>query len=93
MTDLCGLHIFVSGKVQGVGYRAFTERAARGLGLSGYSRNLPDGRVEVKIEGERERIDRFVERLRQGPSAGRVDHLEVIPWPYTGEYSGFGVRL
>ncbi|HET6370099.1 MAG TPA: acylphosphatase [Nitrospiria bacterium] len=93
MSDLRGAHIFVSGKVQGVGYRAFTERAARGLGLSGYSRNLPDGRVEVKVEGEREKIDRLVERLRQGPSAGRVDHLDVIPLPYSGEYSGFGVRL
>jgi acylphosphatase len=93
MPDFCGAHILVSGIVQGVGYRAFTERVARGLGLSGYARNLPDGRVEVKIEGEREKVDRFIERLRQGPSAGRVDRLDVTPFSYSGKFTGFAARL
>jgi acylphosphatase len=69
--------VLVSGKVQGVGYRAFAQAKAWELGLSGYAENLPDGRVEVVAEGPEDELQRFLELLAQGPRAARVEHLEV----------------
>ena len=63
----------VTGRVQGVGYRFFAERAARDLELSGWVRNLPDGSVETVAEGEEEAIARYFDRLRQGPRGARVE--------------------
>lgn len=65
----------VSGRVQGVGFRFFTERAARELGVRGWVRNLPDGSVETVAEGEDEAMARFLERLRRGPLSSRVDRV------------------
>ena len=84
------VEIYVRGRVQGVNYRAFTQEAAKRLGLSGYCRNLPDGRVEVRAEGERDLIENLIERLRVGPSRARVDDLEIVWKPAentTGEFS------
>jgi acylphosphatase len=67
----------VSGNVQGVGYRAFAQRKAQELGLSGYAENLRDGRVEVVAEGPREDLEQFLRFLRQGPRLARVDQVEV----------------
>ncbi|HKI04778.1 MAG TPA: acylphosphatase [Thermoanaerobaculia bacterium] len=82
--------IVVSGKVQGVGFRWFTRRAAQELGgLAGRVRNLPDGRVEVEALGEPERLDSLRERLRQGPPGARVASLEeqeISPIP---DWDGF----
>ena len=61
----------VTGRVQGVGYRFFAERAARDLELRGWVRNLPDGSVETVAEGEEEAIARYFDRLRQGPRGAR----------------------
>jgi acylphosphatase len=67
----------VSGQVQGVGFRWFVARHARSLGLGGYARNLPDGRVEVVASGgEAEAIARLEELLRAGPAHSRVERLE-----------------
>ena len=63
---------WVSGKVQGVGYRNFACRAARESGIAGYARNLPDGRVEVLSCGEDSALNRFADRLREGPRWSRV---------------------
>ncbi len=68
-------HAIVRGRVQGVGYRFFAERAARDLGVRGWVRNLPDGSVEAVAEGEDEAIARFVARLREGPRGSRVESL------------------
>ena len=65
----------VTGRVQGVGFRFFAERAARELGVRGWVRNLPNGAVEAVAEGEEEAIDRFFERLRKGPQGSRVERL------------------
>ena len=67
----------VSGRVQGVGFRYFTLDAARREGLSGYVRNLDDGRVEALAEGEAESVVRFERALRQGPSRSRVEHVLI----------------
>jgi acylphosphatase len=62
----------VTGRVQGVGYRFFAERAARECDVRGWVRNLPDGSVETVAEGEEEAIARYFDRLRQGPRGARV---------------------
>jgi len=69
---------YISGIVQGVGYRFFVERIARNLGLKGYVRNLPDGRVEVFAEGEDSLLEMLETKLRVGPSAAEVEKLEII---------------
>ena len=67
----------VSGRVQGVGYRFFAERAARELGVRGWVRNLPDGSVETVAEGEEDAVSRYLARLETGPRASRVDAVAV----------------
>ena len=67
---------FVRGMVQGVGFRWFAARHARALGLRGYARNLPDGRVEVVAAGDDEPLTRLEALLRDGPANARVDGLE-----------------
>jgi acylphosphatase len=67
----------VSGRVQGVGYRAFAARTARGLGLSGGASNLPDGRVLVVAEGPAHALDRLEAALWEGPRFARVQKIET----------------
>ena len=69
---------FVSGRVQGVGFRAFVVEAARGLGLSGWVRNLSDGRVEAFAEGEEASLERLAAALARGPLLARVDRVEEL---------------
>ncbi len=84
--------IFVSGRVQGVNYRAFTREAGRRLGLVGFCRNLPDGRVEVRVEGERDRIDDFIAELRNGPPAADVEEVRVNWVPADQHFPDFCIR-
>ncbi len=83
------VHVFVSGKVQGVAYRGFVCRAARELGLTGWVRNLYDGRVEILAEGERPRLEAFLKKLETGPPAAKVENLESRWKDYTGEFADF----
>jgi acylphosphatase len=82
----------ISGRVQGVGFRYFTEAAAAREGLAGWVRNLPDGRVEISIEGEAESVERFEHKIAHGPPGARVGDFEVeeIVPSYRG--TGFSVR-
>jgi acylphosphatase len=73
------LRAVVRGRVQGVGFRAFVLHEAHCLGLGGYTRNLPDGRVEVVAVGEDAGVERLVERLHVGPPLARVDEVERTP--------------
>lgn len=77
-------HVFVSGKVQGVWFRASTKRVAESLGLSGWVRNLPDGRVEAVFEGDEESVRKAVDWCRKGPEGAVVTHLEVMYEPPEG---------
>ena len=79
----------VSGRVQGVGFRYFTQDIARREGLTGIARNLPDGRVEVVAEGDGETLERFEAALWRGPSHARVEHVDVESIPPTGRFLGF----
>jgi acylphosphatase len=67
----------VRGLVQGVGFRMWTQRRARALGLSGYVRNLEDGSVEVVGEGPRESLEQFLAILRRGPESAEVRSVQV----------------
>ncbi len=71
-------HLFISGKVQGVFYRAFTKEVADSLGLKGWVRNLKDGRVEAVFEGDEDKISIAIERCKEGPIYARVDNIEII---------------
>jgi acylphosphatase len=82
----------VSGRVQGVGFRYFTQDTARREGLSGLVRNLPDGRVEAVAEGDGESLDRFEAALRRGPSHARVDSVDIDFVTPSGTSGGFHVE-
>ncbi|KCZ70459.1 acylphosphatase [Candidatus Methanoperedens nitroreducens] len=86
------MHIFVSGRVQGVFFRSSTKDMAQELGLTGWVRNLGDGRVEAVFEGEQGGVEKMIQWCRRGPEYARVDNIEVIPERYTGEFKGFAVR-
>ena len=72
-----GAHLIVTGIVQGVGYRAWAQRTAKELSLTGWVRNLLDGRVELAVEGEKKKLDDFIHRAKKGPPTARVDNLQV----------------
>lgn len=84
-------HIFVSGRVQGVFFRDHTQRWASSLRLTGWVRNLGDGRVEVMAEGDKEQIEILINRLKEGPPLARVDNVEVKWEPYRGEFGDFRI--
>ena len=69
--------MYVSGRVQGVFFRQRTLRLARGEGLAGWVRNMPDGRFEAVFEGDAERVDRMIEWCRRGPEMAVVEEVEV----------------
>uniref|UniRef100_A0A7V3ZUP9 acylphosphatase n=1 Tax=candidate division WOR-3 bacterium TaxID=2052148 RepID=A0A7V3ZUP9_UNCW3 len=85
------VHIFVSGKVQGVFYRDFTKRQAKRLNICGWVRNLLDGRVEVVAEGEEEDLKKFIEELKKGPPAARVIDIKIDWQEPTFEFDDFEI--
>lgn len=87
------LHVIVSGRVQGVAYRYFAEKQANDLGLTGWVRNLHDGRVEVLAEGERAGLERLLECLRAGPRMARVEAADVEWREYTGDFPDFRIAF
>ena len=82
----------MSGRVQGVGFRYFTQAAAARDAIDGWVRNTPDGRVEILAEGENEAIERFECSIRLGPGGAHVTHVDVGLIEPTGEQHGFNVR-
>ena len=84
------VRVVASGRVQGVFYRASCARLARGLGLTGYVRNLPDGRVEAAFEGRDAAVDEMVAWSGVGPDFANVDHLDVVVEDPLGD-TGFRV--
>jgi acylphosphatase len=90
--DLVRIHAYVSGQVQGVGFRWFVERIGMKMNLSGWVRNLTDGRVELEVEGPRPRIETFIEEVERGPIASRVDSVVTAEKSVTGE-SGFRIDM
>lgn len=85
-------HIFVSGIVQGVFFRATMREIARRHGVTGWVRNLPDGRVEAVLEGPEDAVKKVIEWAHRGPPLARVEDVEVRWEEYKGEFKDFSIR-
>lgn len=88
-SDKKGLHCLVSGHVQGVAYRAETQKKAQSLGLTGWASNLPDGQVEVYVFGPHDTVTVLLDWLWEGSPAARVEHVEYneIPWQHHSHFT------
>lgn len=84
-------HIFVSGRVQGVGFRAFVQHTAQTMNLTGWVKNLYDGRVEVLTEGLEDDINALIDKLKEGPIGSRVDSVDVNWEKYQGGQENFRI--
>lgn len=84
-------HVYVSGKVQGVFFRQNTKRQAQAKGVSGWVKNLEDGRVEAVFEGEEEAVKAVVEFCRVGPKAAEVSDMKVDWEVFRGEFEAFSI--
>jgi len=82
----------VGGMVQGVFFRYETQALAEEIGVRGWVRNTPNGKVEAVFEGEREKVDQMLDFCRKGPPGARVIDVEVKWEPYKGEFSRFNIR-
>ena len=89
--DLVAITGTVSGRVQGVGFRVSTEWQARALRLTGWVRNLPDGRVDAVFEGPRLQVSAVLDWCRQGPAISRVDEVDIQWEDFKGEFDGFSI--
>jgi len=85
------VHVFVRGRVQGVFFRASTQREARRLGLTGWVKNRPDGSVEVLAEGEEEGLKDLIGWANRGPGAARVERVDVRWRGFAGDFSDFRI--
>ncbi len=84
-------HVWVKGRVQGVGFRAHVEFYANQIGVTGWVRNVGWDTVEAVAEGTRAQVERFIEMMKQGPRMSRVDEARVEYEAATGEFTMFGV--
>jgi acylphosphatase len=87
------IHVFVSGRVQGVFFRANTRAEAKRLGLNGWVKNIPGGRVELVAEGPSWAVNELIDWCHKGPPYSRVDKVEIHEETPTGKYDEFSVRF
>jgi acylphosphatase len=92
MKEELRVHLYISGIVQGVFFRSNTRQVAISLHITGWVRNLHDGRVEVIAEGSKDKIDQFLRWCHKGPAGASVDTVEVEWQDATGEFGGFEIR-
>jgi len=85
-------HVFVSGRVQGVFFRQNARQQAKSLGVKGWVRNLPDGRVEAVFEGEENAVKALVDYCHHGPPYALVENVDVVYEVYKGEFTDFQTR-
>jgi acylphosphatase len=85
------VHVLVSGRVQGVGFRYFTREVAARCGLGGWVKNLDDGRVELVAEGDEDSLRALVAQVERGPGAGLVAGCSVTWQPATGQFTSFDI--
>jgi len=91
-SEIIRAHIWVRGRVQGVGFRAHVEYYARQIGLKGWVRNVGMDTVESVAEGTRTQVEKFIELVKQGPRASRVNESKIEWENVKGEFSEFGVK-
>ncbi len=91
MVEKSRVHLIVEGRVQGVGFRYFTADSATELGVTGWVRNRWDDSVEIVAEGDRETLEKFLQRVRRGPRTAFVSNLQIDWEKATGQYEGFFV--
>jgi len=84
--------LLLSGRVQGVGFRYFARQNAENLKIKGWVRNRRDGKVEAVLQGSPENVEEMTARMKHGPSAARVDDVEIREAPAEEEFMGFEVR-
>jgi len=85
------IHAFISGLVQGVNFRFYTQQKAKQLGIKGWVRNLKDGRVEVVAEGDKDAMEEFIRFLKRGPPLAKVLSCEIEKEEYKGEFKYFDI--
>ena len=85
--------VLISGRVQGVAFRAYTRSVARQTGVCGSVRNLSDGRVEAVFEGDQEKVDSVIAWCRKGPPAGRVDQVQIFEEQPSGDFADFDITF
>ena len=90
--DLVRVHIWVKGRVQGVGFRAFVAQSAGFIGVNGWVRNVNWDSVETLAQGTRVQVDQFIQAVRTGPRASRVSECRVEEEPTGAEFTSFEVR-
>ena len=93
MGNIKRVRVIISGRVQGVGFRYFTQREGERLGIVGWVKNLPNGDVEAEAEGEEAQVDAFVEAIRRGPPASRVLDFQIVAIPANHRDVGFDIRF
>ncbi|MCK4453895.1 acylphosphatase [Candidatus Parcubacteria bacterium] len=86
------VHLFISGRVQGVFFRENTRRKAEKLELNGWVRNLPDGRVEIILEGDEEKVKKMIKWTKKGPIIAKVDEVEIEEKEYENEFKDFKIE-
>jgi len=86
------IHVIISGRVQGVFFRAETQRAAMDFKLTGWVKNMANGRVEAVFEGNDENVDKMIAWCHIGPPAARVENVTVKEEPYTGKFLDFSIK-
>lgn len=91
MENITRAHVFISGRVQGVFFRAYTQKEAEALGLSGWVRNLPDGRVEAVFEGEKTAVNEMIAWCWEGSPSASVTKVDVS-WEKSEGLGGFEIR-
>jgi acylphosphatase len=79
-------HVWISGRVQGVFFRAYTGEAAHRIGVTGWVRNLVDGRVEAVFEGEADKVEKMIDWCWEGSPFSRVEKVEVVEEVYSGDF-------
>ena len=90
--DLARVHIWVTGRVQGVGFRAFVAYSARRIGVSGWVRNVGYDTVEAVAEGTQAQVEQFIQAVKTGPRGAQIDESRVETETPSGEYADFEVR-
>jgi len=92
MNNFCRSHLFISGRVQGVFFRRWSQINAEKFKVNGFVRNLSDKRVEMVLEGEKERVEKMINWAKRGPIFAKVEKIDINWEEYKGEFKGFEIR-